>query len=258
MVLLLAGSVAGMLANAAFNMFRFGTVRNLTYLIPHLPCAEPSNPGEFPVRGLVFSPSGGSCCTRPVIGFMGAMLLALAVRHAGHSAERAFVVRSALVLAAGLVFLIGLSGWFSPFGWYAWGPRLSIPLLPASAVAILHVGGDHLARATARLLAPTGGVLVAIIVTGGAGTPQFGMPWAFDSVVPYLVDPAPPCDPPADPIADDPAGYHACAEHLYWRIDPSLLEAATADDAAEARINQLVLAAATCGLILLGAAGSAA
>ncbi len=104
---------------------------------------------------------------------------------------------------------------------------------------------------TARRLAPTGGVLVAMIVTGGAGIPQFGMPWAFDSVVPYLVDPAPPCDLPADPIADDPAGYYECAEHLYWRIDPSLLEAATADDAAEARINQLVLAAATCGLILL-------
>jgi hypothetical protein len=247
---LAGGVLTGMLTNAAFNVFRFGTARNLTYLIPAFRVPNLETRVNF-FAALLFSPSGGVLVYAPVIGFMSLMLIALAVRNLTHAGHRAFVAGSLLLVGAGLSYLAVLSNWFSPFGWYAWGPRLCVPLLPAFAVAALYVGGDQLARLAAKLLEPVVGLVAAMLLTVGAGLPQFGMPWSFDSVVPYLVDPSPPCDVPADAIFTDPDGYYECAKHQYWRLSPSLPRAAVDNNTIEARANEVMLSVCSCALILL-------
>jgi multisubunit Na+/H+ antiporter MnhB subunit len=166
---------------ALFNVLRFGTVQNTNYLQ-----SEFRTPldriFEFAV-GLVVAPNGGILVFWASATVLIAVMVVLPFAHRVPRSEERFDRGVALALAAiviGLTF--GLAAWYSPFGWVAWGPRLSLPwVLPLVLLGLAAFGkplgvltGQVLARGWRLLL--IGAALVAVTL------PQVGYMWRRETV----------------------------------------------------------------------------
>ena len=82
-----------------------------------------------------------------------------------------------------LLWFGGLSAWYSPFGWIAYGPRLEVPLLGGLAVAYVHTVGESIVRiAQHSRLARVLGYAVVL-----AGSLQFFAPWRYTDVIGQLI-----------------------------------------------------------------------
>lgn len=131
---LVLGCVIGMCLDAMFNFWRYGGVGNAVY-----DSAIFRTPGVWlkvkSSAALWISPGGGAF----VYWFLGALVvIALPLL--------ALLSRDSRRMAAGLLVLLGaagetalLSAWWTPFGWYAWGPRLLLPTLAMAVVAVVAV-----------------------------------------------------------------------------------------------------------------------
>src|SRR5207253_2802289 len=126
-----------------------------------------------------------------------------------------------------LTALTGSLGlWYSTFGWVAWGPRLTLPLLPAVLLAAVHTArgpmtiGLHWLTATAPR-AVLMGTFVAVL-----GLAQVGVVWNRAAIELPLAPDAP-C-PRVVPIEQATADYfYGCGLHQAWRLEPlSLWEGA--------------------------------
>ena len=130
-----AGAVgvgAGVAANLAFNVFRFGGIVNVQYL-------RESRPGPreaaMNVAALLVAPNNG------LVWFWCALVvatlaLAWAVVRPGALAGRERLGGLAVLAAAGFG-LVSIGMWWGPFGWYSWGPRLLLPFVgPVIVIAL--------------------------------------------------------------------------------------------------------------------------
>jgi hypothetical protein len=154
-------------------------------------------------------------------------------------------------LAVGLVTL-GFTGtlavWWSTFGWIAWGPRLTLPLLPALVVAAvraarepLDAGLRWLVGSTARAIA-TGVVLVVLAV------PQAGVVWNQGAIALPTV-PSDSCPVLKAPWETTPDYFYGCGLTAAWRLSPlSLWEAAHKGPWTQ-QLAQLLQAFTIAGLI---------
>ncbi len=119
LVPIVAGLGAAVVVNSAFNIFRFGSIRNLEYTQPHTRV-----PGiALPVRLALadwFAPNVGVVWFWSVAGLMVAGLVistvVLIVRHPRAPAEWLPALAVVGVITA---FTGGLSLWYSTFGWVA-------------------------------------------------------------------------------------------------------------------------------------------
>jgi hypothetical protein len=127
------GMIGALAANAMFNVFRFGTVRNLTYLDPATQVTKPANVARQ-LAAVLFSRNGG------LIEFWPALLVVafLVVASVGRL-NRTEWVRVALVALAFGGYCVTAATRYAPFGWVAWGPRLVLPVVPATVLALLLV-----------------------------------------------------------------------------------------------------------------------
>lgn len=132
----IAGVIAGILLNHGFNYFRFGSIANLSNLDPLF-----FNPwGDVPLflSYLFFSPSGGLVFTWLSLAILLTAPALLLVR------DRSTIVISTLVLLGVVAANFGLARWYSPFGWNAWGPRLSLPFLGAASMLGIYLAAPHI------------------------------------------------------------------------------------------------------------------
>ena len=88
-------------------------------------------------------------------------------------------------------FTAGLSLWYSTFGWVAWGPRLTLPILPAVLVAAVRTAGEPLTVGLHWFVA----TVPRAIVTGGVvallGLAQVGVVWNAAAIqLPLVLDAA--------------------------------------------------------------------
>jgi hypothetical protein len=131
------GCSVGAVANAAFNIFRFGSTRNLTYLAPALRVTQPGHVA-LQTAAVLVSPNGGVAEYWPTL----IVPFALAVVTARHGARHTRI-RLGLVALTFLGFCSTLGTWYSPFGWHAWGPRLILPIVPAAVLAVCVVSNER-------------------------------------------------------------------------------------------------------------------
>jgi hypothetical protein len=127
-----AGAAAGFIVNAAFNGFRFGTWMNVGTLNPDFRTPLSGVTAYFSY--LFISPAGGLFYV-----WLSLAVLCIAALVAGRKSDDDLVAIAfalAIVVAANL----GLAFWWSSFGWYAWGPRLTLPYAGAAAILILFRG----------------------------------------------------------------------------------------------------------------------
>lgn len=130
--------IIGIIINFAFNYFRFGSIKNLSNFDPRF-----FTPWEFVPQFfgfLFFSPAGGLL----FVWFSLCMLLVLSILFLVR--DRATNLIMAFIIFGVLFANLGLARWYSPFGWYAWGPRLTLPFLGAMGVLSVHVIAPHLIK----------------------------------------------------------------------------------------------------------------
>jgi len=245
----LAGGAAGVAVTMAFNVFRFGSPLNLFYLDDrHRPTGLRWVLSSF--GGLWAAPGGG------LAWFWAPAVAVLAL--AAVVAVRRRLLPLGAVLGLFVAFQAGLALWPYPFGWIAWGPRLTVPLVPAVVVAAACTGGGPLRAALdrgARSL-PAAAAVGAVLVAGAAV--HAGAVWNYPKAVHALVSPAAGC-PPLQSLPPPPDGrFYRCQHEVMWRWRPSFLAGAASSDRLPARAAQVALAAGLVSLVLVWRAGAVA
>ncbi len=122
----------GISINLAFNYFRFGSVNNSFNLNPILFTPLEFIPNFF--LYLFFSPATGLFFTwlSLILFFVVPVLFLMK----GDAKGKFILTLSLLGLC---VANVGLARWFSPFGWCAWGPRLTLPFLGAFSMLAVYI-----------------------------------------------------------------------------------------------------------------------
>ncbi|MBX7098998.1 MAG: hypothetical protein K1X89_14910 [Myxococcaceae bacterium] len=151
------GALAGTIPGLLFNQFRFGTLGN-TFLLD--PILQAHGVALILRQSLAiwFSPSGGLLEVAPLAGLT---VLGVAGWALARKDERS---RGLWLLGLVGATTLGFARWFSPFGWWSWGPRLMLPWVPAMfLIALTHPGLPALLeRRGVRLAA---GVLALLAVS---------------------------------------------------------------------------------------------
>jgi hypothetical protein len=113
-------------------------------------------------------------------------------------------------LVALLLLTIGLSGWWAPFGWICWGPRLMLPWIPAVLLILMR---SYPGEVEAPFRALSSWLLLIGVVL--AGFEQWSALTGY-SVVHEIFKAAPGC--PVIPAApeSDPAYYFNCMKTYVW------------------------------------------
>lgn len=225
LVPIVAGLGGAVVVNSLFNVFRFGTGRNLVYAAPRTRVPGVTIPLRLAIADW-FAPNVGVVWFWFVAALMIAGLVVSTVMLIMRRRDEPTVWVPPLVVVAVITSFTGaLSLWYSTFGWVAWGPRLTIPLLPAVLVAAVRTAGEPMSAGLHWLFAtiPRAVAIGAVITVLGAA--QVGVVWHRAAIeLPLVVDEA--C-PQIVPIEQASADYfYGCGLHEAWRLDPlSLWEA---------------------------------
>ena len=218
------GTLVGICLSAAFNIFRFGTPRNLLYLDPELRTPGLWRKATFVVAQW-FAPNAGIVWFWPVATLLLLSCGFIGIRRAIRREPMASWLWPTAVVGVTVAFTISLTFWYTPFGWIAYGPRLAAPFLPAAVVVALFVAADPI-RSQLRWLARIPAVLATVaVVVALAGWPQYGAPWTHGAAVQDLIAADSSCPRMTDfTIQGDKEFYYRCATHEMWRLKPGVLD----------------------------------
>ena len=126
-----------------------------------------------------------------------------------------------LAIVAGLV--LGLATWWSPFGWWAWGPRLGLPWVLPLLLLALSAFAPLLLPVAARILASPGAIVVVATLAVLATLPHVGFLWHADAVLSgfflHETDVCPGGGPPPTPV------YYDCLREQMRARHPIRLDA---------------------------------
>lgn len=221
-VAMAGGATLALALNSAFNVLRFGTPKNAYYLDPALRTADVGRFFEL-VAGLVVSPNGGILFFWPAACVLVAVLLGVPIAFAWRGAagwREAWPSLAVVVIVGGIV--AGLAAWWSPFGWWAWGPRLSLPWVLPIVLLALGVFGKQATAIVARGLRPPAGLAVAATACVICALPHIGLLWAPGTVGEFFffhkTTACPGGGPPPTPA------YYACLREEMWFRHPIWLD----------------------------------
>ncbi len=218
----MTGIALAFAATSAFNLLRYGTPKNAYYLDPGL---RTSSVGEFleVAAGLFVSPNGGIVIFWPLASLAVLLLLAVPALRAARGLAPWRDAWPALALVAILAALtVGLAAWWQPFGWWAWGPRLSLPWVLPTALVALVAFGRLLTPHVARLLGPRANLVAVAVALSIAALPHVGMLWRSETIGEFFLRETAVCPgggPPPTPA------YYECLHELMWERRPIWLDA---------------------------------
>jgi hypothetical protein len=217
-----AGLCLAVAVASAVNIVRFGTPRNAYYLDPALRTTTLQWLGELSV-GLFVAPNGGIVLFWPLATLLVAALL-------GHGLVCARRTRSwnvawpALALVAVVIALtVGLAAWWAPFGWWAWGPRLSLPWVLPILLLAMTAYGRGLTPLAAAVLGPAWAAVAAAALIVVVALPHVGLLWRPETIGDFFffttTAVCPGGGPPPTPA------YYDCLREEMWTRHPILLDA---------------------------------
>jgi hypothetical protein len=221
LVAVVIGTIVGGAANTAFNIFRFGSVRNTIYLQPY----ERAPNAAVVARAFVgqwVAPNGGLLWFWPCALSIVVLTVAGAVWTLRRSGRNWTTVAPILVASMLVVDVLGLATWYSPFGWLAWGPRLMLPLLPAMLLISCVFASDRATYVLHRFMAgpwlwPAGFIVAAI------GLPEAVVLFHAQVISQFFSAPDPHCVKNAH-AAQNPHAYYRCFDFTAWQKRPFLLQ----------------------------------
>jgi hypothetical protein len=212
-----AGLALGIVLTSLLNVVRFGSVLNTNYLQPELHTPGIGRKLEY-AAGLVVAPNGGILFFWPAATALlsAALLLPLMPRFRHRVDPRPAIVVAVVVIG----LLVGLASWWTPFGWSAWGPRLSLPWLSPLILLLLAAYGQELGELAGRLLAARWrlGLVAACIVA--FALPHVGYMWREQAREEFFTATSGPC---ATRSAIGSPQQRACQHEDLWFRRPMLL-----------------------------------
>jgi len=216
-----AGGVGlAVLAAAALNLLRFGDPRNTHYLDPQFRTPTPERTLEF-AAGLVVAPSGGIVVFWPVASILVVLLLGLPIYRV---LRRTIAMRDAwpaLALVAVLAgLLLGLAFWWVPFGWAAWGPRLSLPWVLPVLLLSLAAYGPLLRPIAARAVGSAAALVVVAAAMLVVVAPHVGYLWRYETVPEFFERQTARC-----PVVSTGPSHYACIHEQMWTRRPIWIDA---------------------------------
>lgn len=212
------GLLGGATASALFNQIRFGAFSNPVLLQPSFRTPGNRLKTEF-FTGLWLSPNAGFIALWPVLVGLVVFAGVWALRAIRRNRPESVAVLTVLLVLA--LSTAGLATWAFPFGWIAWGPRLSLPIIPAAALILLVAVGPALVRRLQRVwVAVLVGALAAwgLLVNVGA-TVAAGKVLAQTFFVPVGA-----CAQDTV-IQSNPTGYFQCMSQMTWQPTRTVLVA---------------------------------
>ncbi len=226
---LVAGVAAAVATNGLFNVFRYGTPLNRDYRNGPL-MRQLGDVDSVPLLqrveyfgSLLFSPNGGLFVFWPTAAALLLLFGGFAVRSWRRREAPRNWLPTIAVLATFLALTAAFASWFAPFGWFGWGPRLTIPWIPGMLLLVVVIGSVHATR-LARLLTRS---WPALLLTSGlvwaTAVPHFAFLGYREAFTNFFRSTA------VCPFST--AGgfrgemYFTCMDHLAWHEDPVLLEA---------------------------------
>ncbi len=222
-VALLFGTLAALATNALFNVFRYGTTTNQEYLhgygghIPYVPIGQRIN--QF--FALLVSPNGGIAFFWPAASALLALGCAYGFAAMGERPRNRSWWAAAGITAIFLALTIGLASWFAPFGWFAWGPRLTLPWIPTFVLLVVATYDERLRSALRWITRSTSSTLAASLLVAIVTLPQIGVLTA-PGVDYELFKPDQACPNPTHAHA---TAMFVCHNHWAWTKHPVLLDA---------------------------------
>jgi hypothetical protein len=219
------GGGAGVLAQLAFNVFRFGEIRNVQYL--HQATRPTLLASAKSAASLLFAPNGGLV----FFWFSGAAALITVVvitarrvwaGRSGAPGNARGIAGPAAILVGFAVALGSLSLWWMPFGWYSWGPRLLLPFVPPLFLVVARLVGRPTRPQWALGLTVTAVAWLLMI-------PNLAYIWApTEGMVHWLATVAenPACNGLNLRVSAGIAAFHDCLMTAAWRLSHMPLVAA--------------------------------
>ena len=218
-----AGVAAGIALIALLNVFRYGSVRNLDLLREEFRVPGVGLRAEF-LGALIGSPNGGIVWFWPVAVALFALLVVAALRGRDGRTGRIYAV--ALLGVAGAL-LAGLASYHTPFGWLAYGPRLTLPWIPALVFVAVVLFGDRAAGAMRALARRRSLALALALGAAVVSMPHVGA--VFDPTAwRNIYAPTGPCTPESPPLPPDEVytdRYYRCVKDQAWSRGPVLVDA---------------------------------
>jgi len=212
-----AGLALGIVLTSLLNVIRFGSVLNTNYLQPELHTPGFGRKLEY-AAGLVVAPNGGIFFFWPAATVLlsAALLLPLMPRFRHRVDPRPAIIVAVVVIG----LLVGLASWWTPFGWSAWGPRLSLPWLSPLILLLLAAYGTEIGELAGRLLAARWrlGLVAACIVV--FALPHVGYMWRPQAREEFFAATSGPCSTPS---TIGSAQQRACQHEDLWFRRPMLL-----------------------------------
>jgi hypothetical protein len=153
---------------ALFNVFRYGSPANLFYLQPKFRVHELSTTAEF-FAGLFIAPNGGLFLFWPSACLLLGLSGVCAFRARG-----ATRVAGIAVVAILLALTASLARWWMPYGWHAWGPRLTIIWIPSLVLVGLVACGRPVGAVVYRVIRSNVGLVAVALVLVLPALPQVG------------------------------------------------------------------------------------
>jgi hypothetical protein len=240
-----AGIAVAIITTSLFNVVRYGSAVSPNFTEPQLHTLGIGHKVEY-TAAVIASPNGGVLTFWPVAAVLvlAACLLAFTGR-----APRVGVVPGLVLAVVILVLSVGFASWWTPLGWFAYGPRLALPwVLPVVLIALVAYG-DALAGPVRRLLRSTWRVVSVFAVVLLLTLPHVGQTWRPNQIGRFFSLPSMLCDAP---WRGSRATWNECQHQLMWLDRPMELYAlrgvATPGGAATSAVVALGLLAS---LILL-------
>jgi hypothetical protein len=240
------GVGAGVAIHAAFNQLRFGMYTNTFLLDPQL---QVPTVGEhlFQLAGLWVAPNGGLLFFAPL-----ATLTLVAIAWVSWRQKAPLLHRLAglVPFALMLVATLGFARWFSPYGWWTWGPRLCLPWVAPLLLAALALEPGRFEAGLRRALEPLPIALVTTAVLIAVALPHLAMLPAADLFYGFFAGNAE-CPHPVDVRAGTPDLFYACTNAMAFpQQDFVLLKPYAKLDQPNMRVAAALYAALLAGLSL--------
>lgn len=211
-----AGIAAAFVAASLFNVVRFGSIFNTNYLDPRLHTPGLGRKLEY-TASVLLSPNGGIFVFWPAASVL--VLVACLVP----LVRRRVDVRPALVLAlVGLGLTVGFASWWTPFGWFGYGPRLMLPWLLPLALMALVAYGTELTELMRRVVEPRWALVAVFAVLVAFTLPTIGQLWRPNAIGDFFAQETPTCQAP---WRAGNAAWYGCQHRQMWLDRPMQLYA---------------------------------